>query len=326
MHNTFGNKIHVEIFGGSHTKEIGISISGLPKDFSIEQSEFENDINRRRPGAKGTTSRVESDIPILNTDFLNTGVLIIKFLNENIDDSAYDKFKDHPRPSHADLVQRLKYGDEYNACGGGMASGRMTLPLVALGVVCKKILKAKYPDLNIEAKISRIKYETNPDLFEDLIETAIRARTSLGAVISCKVDNMPKCIGEPFFDSLESIISHLVFSIPGIKGIEFGDGFECAMKSGLIRNDVYINENGDTLTNNEGGINGGISNGMPLTFNVAVKPTASVYSPQDTYNFKDKKVETLQITGRHDVCFARRVPVIIEAVTAYALLELIESL
>lgn len=326
MNNKFGNKIHVKLFGGSHTKEIGISISGLPNNFVIEQSEFEKDIARRRPGALGTTARVESDIPILINDFTDVGVLGIKFLNENIDDSAYDKFKDHPRPSHADLVQRLKYGDEYNACGGGMASGRMTLPLVALGVVCKKILKEKYPELSINANIVQLHNETNPDKFEAEIEKAIKNKTSIGAIINCTVDNMPKCVGEPFFDSLESIIAHLIFSIPGIKGIEFGDGFKCVEKTGIERNDVIINENGETKTNNEGGINGGISNGMPLIFNVAVKPTASVYSPQETYNFKNGKIESLQITGRHDICFARRVPVIIEAITAYALLELIMSL
>lgn len=320
MHNTFGNKIKIEIYGGSHTEDIGIKVYGLPISFSIEQSEFEKDISRRRPGALGTTARVEEDIPFLtwHSDYLK-----INFKNQNIDDNAYKKFVDHPRPSHADLVQYLKYGTEYNMYGGGMASGRMTLPLVALGVVCKKLLNEKYPDLSIECKIKQLKDSTNPKEFDEIIDKAIRTQTSIGAILACKVNNMPKCVGEPFFDSLESMIAHLVFSVPGIKGIEFGDGFGCVLKTGKERNDIIINENGETQTNNEGGINGGISNGMPVEFNVAVKPTASIYSPQETYNFKDKCIEPLQITGRHDICFARRVPVIIEAITAYAILELI---
>ena len=320
MHNRFGKNIKIEIYGGSHTKTLGINIYGLPKDFTIELSEFEFDLSRRRPGALGTTKRIESDVPHL---IWNNDNLQIEFLNENIDDSAYLKFVDHPRPSHADLVQYKKYGYQYNMYGGGMASGRMTLPLVALGVICKKLLKEKYPNISIDANIIQIKDETNPDNFESIISKAIKEKTSLGAIIKCVVSNMPKYVGEPFFDSLESIISHLIFSIPGIKGIEFGDGFSGVLKTGIERNDLIIDKDGKTSTNNEGGINGGISNGMPVEFNVAVKPTASIYNPQDTFNFKDNKIEPLQITGRHDVCFARRVPVIIEAITAYAILELI---
>ena len=320
MHNRFGKNIKIEIYGGSHTKTLGINIYGLPKDFTIELSEFEFDLSRRHPGALGTTKRIESDVPHL---IWNADNLQIEFLNENIDDSAYLKFVDHPRPSHADLVQYKKYGYQYNMYGGGIASGRMTLPLVALGVICKKLLKEKYPNISIDANIIQIKDETNPDNFESIISKAIKEKTSLGAIIKCVVSNMPKYVGEPFFDSLESIISHLIFSIPGIKGIEFGDGFSGVLKTGIERNDLIIDKDGKTLTNNEGGINGGISNGMPVEFNVAVKPTASIYNPQDTFNFKDNKIEPLQITGRHDICFARRVPVIIEAITAYAILELI---
>ena len=320
MHNRFGKNIKIEIYGGSHTKTLGINIYGLPKDFTIELSEFEFDLSRRRPGVLGTTKRIESDVPRL---IWNADNLQIEFLNENIDDSAYLKIVDHPRPSHADLVQYKKYGYQYNMYGGGIASGRMTLPLVALGVICKKLLKEKYPNISIDANIIQIKDETNPDNFESIISKAIKEKTSLGAIIKCVVSNMPKYVGEPFFDSLESIISHLVFSIPGIKGIEFGDGFSGVLKTGIERNDLIIDKDGKTLTNNEGGINGGISNGMPVEFNVAVKPTASIYNPQDTFNFKDNKIEPLQITGRHDICFARRVPVIIEAITAYAILELI---
>lgn len=320
MHNIFGNKIRVEIYGGSHTEDIGIYIYGLPLDFNIEPSEFMEDISRRRPGALGTTARKEEDIPNLSWC---TRYLKINFKNRNIDDSAYKQFVNHPRPSHADLVQYLKYGVKYNMYGGGMASGRMTLPLVALGVVAKKLLRNRFPDIKFDCKIKQLKDSTNPEEFDTIIENAIKNKTSLGAILNCTVSNMPRCIGEPFFDSLESVISHLVFSIPGIKGIEFGDGFDCVTKSGVERNDLIIDEYGHTKTNNEGGINGGISNGMPLTFNVAVKPTASVYSPQETYNFETGQIEPLQITGRHDICFARRVPVIIEAVTAYAILELL---
>ena len=237
MHNRFGKNIKIEIYGGSHTKTLGINIYGLPKDFTIELSEFEFDLSRRRPGALGTTKRIESDVPRL---IWNADNLQIEFLNENIDDSAYLKFVDHPRPSHADLVQYKKYGYQYNMYGGGIASGRMTLPLVALGVICKKLLKEKYPNISIDANIIQIKDETNPDNFESIISKAIKEKTSLGAIIKCVVSNMPKYVGEPFFDSLESIISHLVFSIPGIKGIEFGDGFSGVLKTGIERNDLII--------------------------------------------------------------------------------------
>lgn len=323
MVNQFGNLFNIEIFGGSHTETLGVIINGVPKEFVVTPDDLYQDIKRRQPGAKGTTTRKETDEPII--DRLEDGRLRIMFYNKNIDNHVYNQFVDQPRPSHADYTQYHKYGPEYDMTGGGMASGRMTLPLVAAGTVAKMLFRDHFHEnISFTSSIYSLNGITNlnPIKMECILNDAIEKQTSIGAVIECVVKDVPKFIGEPFFDSIESIISHLAFSVPGIKGIEFGDGFSGTSKYGHDRNDCIIDKDGHTKTNNEGGINGGISNGNDIIFRLAVKPTASIFRDQETYNFKEGKITKLKIQGRHDACIGLRVPVIAESIAAIALMSL----
>jgi chorismate synthase len=316
--NTFGNIFKITIFGESHGKYTGVTIDGCPSGITIKESDFTKDIARRKPGKKGTTTRIEADKPEIISGVFNeksTGTPItILFKNNDVKSKDYSEFLNHPRPSHADFVAGVKYKGFQDYRGSGHFSGRLTLPLVAAGVIAKKIIK----DINISARILEI--NGNKDI-DKAIEFAIKQNDSVGGIIECEAKKLPVGLGEPFFDSVESVISHLVFSIPGIKAIEFGVGFSSAKMLGSEYNDLIINEKGETKTNNSGGINAGISNGNNLIFRVAVRPTASIPKPQKTYNFKSGKEENLIIKGRHDVCIALRVPVIIEAVTAIVLAD-----
>jgi chorismate synthase len=242
----------------------------------------------------------------------------ISFVNGNKRSVDYSHLKLQPRPSHADLVQRRKYGEEYNLAGGGIASGRMTVALVAAGVVAKQILsQAEFSTRLVE--VGGCAEETQ---FEDIISSAARDGDSVGGVVECRVTGVPHSLGEPFFDSAESIISHMLFSIPGVKGVEFGDGFVGARKRGSERNDAIVDAEGHTLTNNDGGINGGITNGNDIVVRVAIKPTPSISREQHTYNFEHEAVAPLTIGGRHDACIARRAAVVVEAMVAVALADL----
>lgn len=324
MQNRFGeiDGFALKVWGHSHTPTIGIGIYGLPLGFKIDEEELKKDLKRRKAGAFGTTSRIEEDIPS-KIEYGSNGVYV-EFNNSNIKDEDYNQFIDHPRPSHADYVQWNRYHDQSLLLGGGIASGRMTLLLVTAGSICKQIIKKRYPQLKIESKITQIKDNTDNTKFKEIIQKAIELQTSVGVKINCQVKgDIPTFIGEPFFNSFESILSHLIFSIPGVKGIEFGDGFECYTKYGHERNDCFGNHLGITYTNNEGGINGGLTNGNIISFNVAVKPTPSIGREQNTFNFKTGQIEPLKIGGRHDVCFGLRVPVVIESVTAITLLYLV---
>lgn len=316
--NTFGSKYRLSIFGESHGTAVGVVIDGCPSGIELTEKDFLNDLKRRKSGEKGTTSRIEKDKTEIISGVFNgntTGSPItILFKNENIHSKDYLKFST-PRPSHADFVAQQKYNGFQDYRGGGHFSGRLSLGLVAAGVIAKKIVS----DIKINAQLIEVNGNKN---INEAIDTAIKNKISVGGVIECKATNMPVGLGEPFFNSVESVISHLAFSIPGIKAIEFGAGFNATTMTGKEFNDNIIDEKGTTETNNSGGINGGISNGNNLIFRVAVRPTASILSPQNTFNFETKKIETLIIKGRHDVCIALRVPVIIEAITAIALADL----
>lgn len=341
MENTFGNKFKITIYGESHAPAVGVKIEGVPAGIALRMSELNESLRRRKEGeipeisAVATTPRKESDVPIFksgiavsSTNLCTTGEqIVIEFNNKNVRPADYEQFREMPRPSHADFVNAVKYGQLQS--GGGISSGRMTLPLVAAGWVALTVLKNKTDEegagekkqLKIKANISSIYGESNKEKWPQILNTAAQEKDSVGAVIECKATNLPIGIGEPFFNSLESMLSHLIFSIPGVKGIEFGNGFKAAALKGSQNNDPFIDAKGSTKTNNSGGINGGISNGNPLIFRVAVKPTASIGAPQETFNFKTGKMDTLVINGRHDVCFALRVPPVIEAVTAIALIN-----
>lgn len=318
MHNNFGDKFKLTIFGSSHEPFVGIYIQGIPKDYKIEVDELQEEIDRRKPNSKWTTPRKEKDIPKIS---YCDDIVVISFKNENIIDKDYSEFEEIPRPSHADYVQMHKYSDP-NILGGGIASGRMTLPIVAAGFVAKDILKKYYAkDISFKSDIYSIKGHVQLGEQYEALEYCKNHNDSVGASLYCIVKNPPKFVGDPFFDGIESKISHLMFSIPGIKAIEFGDGVECSTKFGSERNDVFFDAQGHTKTNNEGGINGGITNGNDLVVTVHAKPTPSIAKKQMTFNFKTNQIEPLEINGRHDICFALRLPVVIESVIAICLLD-----
>ena len=316
--NTFGRVFRIHIFGESHGKSVGIIIDNCPAGINCTVEDFEHDLKHRRSGAKGTTQRQEPDIPEIQSgiykDKTTGSPITILFKNKTQRSSDYN-FKEIPRPGHADFTAAKKFEHFNDDRGGGHFSGRITVGLVAAGVIAKKII----PNIKISAKL--IQAGNNSDI-EKAVEQAIKNKNSIGGIIECKINNVPIGYGEPFFDSIESLISHAIFAIPGIRGIEFGSGFKSAEMTGFEHNDVFIDKLGKTKTNNAGGINGGISNGNEIVFRVAVKPTSSIFVSQKTYNFKTKKQENLIIAGRHDVCFAIRVPIIIEAVAAIVLADL----
>jgi len=317
--NTFGRIFKLSIFGESHGKGIGIVIDGCPVGISLKEEDFKSDFDRRRSGARGTTPRQEPDLPkILSGVYqgkTSGAPIAIVFENTNTQSRDYDEIQDIPRPGHADFTANQKYKGFNDPRGGGHFSGRITLGLVAAGYIAKQILK----DIQFEAKVIEVGGSTN---IQQMIDKALAEGDSVGGLIECKVSGLPIGLGEPFFDSVESIISHLVFAVPATKGIEFGSGFEAARMHGSEHNDIFVDETGRTITNYAGGINGGISNGNDLVFRVAIKPTSSISKTQHSYNQSKNKTEDFNIVGRHDACIALRIPVIIEAVAAIALADL----
>ncbi len=317
--NSFGRLFRINIFGESHGQCVGLLIDGCPAGLALADSDFAEDIAWRKAGAKGTTLRIEEDKPILKTGVLNgktTGApILIEFENKNIDSGAYDEIKNTPRPGHADFVAMKKFGGFNDPRGGGHFSGRLTLALVAAGVIAKKIIAP----INIEARLTEAGGSKN---IGEAVDAAMKDGDSVGGIIECKVNTVPIGLGEPFFDSVESLISHAVFSVPAVKGIEFGSGFRCAKMLGSECNDELLDANGKTKTNNAGGINGGITNGNEIVFRVAVKPTSSIGKTQSTVNLETGNKTQISIGGRHDACIALRMPVIIEAITAIVLADL----
>lgn len=317
--NHFGRIFHISIFGESHGAFVGITIDGCPAGIALTENDFTEDLQRRKPGAAGTTPRLEDDAPKIISGVFNnrtTGApLTIVFENKNTQSKDYEALKNTPRPGHADFVLHEKFKGFNDYRGGGHSSGRLTVCLVAAGVVAKKILSG----IEIKAKLTEAGGNTD---IEAAIQKAVDEQDSIGGIVSCTVNGLPVGLGEPFFDSAESVISHLVFSIPAIKGVEFGSGFAATRMRGSEHNDAIVDAKGNTSTNHAGGINGGITNGNELTFRVAVKPTSSTPKEQHTWNKQTESVEAFTVKGRHDLCIALRVPVVVEAVTAIALADL----
>ncbi len=329
--NTFGRKFRVSIFGESHGELIGVVIDGVPAGLELSEQDFAADIARRKSGAKGTTPRIEEDKPMIVSGIYEghtTGApLTVVFRNGNTHSEDYSLFAAMPRPGPADLTAALKWDDCQDPRGGGHFSGRLTLPVVAAGVVAKRLLADatildETPLTSIDARIVELGGPAIPDQWDDAVGQAVSEGDSLGAVVECTVKEVDPGYGEPFWDSVESVISHAVFAIPGVRGIEFGDGFEAARMNGSEHNDP-IGPDGRPTKNGAGGVNGGITNGAPLVFRVAFKPTASIRKAQQTFNFQTGEMDTLEVPGRHDVCFALRTPVIVEAMTAIALADLV---
>ena len=316
--NSFGTLFKVSIFGESHGECVGVTIDGCPAGLPLSIDDFDTDIERRKGGTKGTTPRKEDDVPLIKTGLFNgktTGApLTILFENKNTRSADYDKQRAIPRPGHADFVASKKFGGFEDYRGSGHFSGRLTVCLVAAGVVAKKILAS----IKINATLLQIGGDTD---VEKGLQKAIDAKDTVGGIIECTVDGLPIGLGEPFFNSVESLLAHAVFAIPAVKGVEFGAGFTSATMFGSQHNDALMDDTGKTKTNNAGGIVGGLTNGNQLIFRIAVKPTSSTPKEQQSLNWETNTVENFSVKGRHDLCIALRVPVVVEAVTAFVVVD-----
>ncbi|HCW54663.1 MAG TPA: chorismate synthase [Clostridium sp.] len=357
MSGMWGNKFKVSIFGESHGAGIGITIDGLPSGFEINMEEVLKEMARRAPGkSKLSTARKEADMPEILSGFFEgktTGTPLCAIIRNSDQHSRdYGKLKDLMRPGHADYPGFIKYKGFNDYRGGGHFSGRITAPLVFAGAVCKQILESK--GIKIGAHVSSIGKVKDKSFFdveltnelldtikvnelpllatekeEEMRNTILEARKdqdSVGGTIECAVLGIDAGIGDPFFDSVESTLAHLMFSVPAVKGIEFGKGFSMSEYRGSECNDEYYYD-GDkvkTYTNNNGGITGGITNGMPILFKVGIKPTPSISKVQKTIDISEHKNSELVIEGRHDPCIVQRAVPVIEAVTAIGLMELIK--
>jgi len=326
--NSFGRIFRITIFGESHGESVGIVVDGCPAGMPLTTDDFLPDLERRKGGTqKGTTPRQEEDLPIFKSGLFNnttTGAPItILFENKNIRSGDYEKQRHVPRPGHADFVAHRKFAGFEDYRGSGHFSGRLTVALVAAGVIGKKIL-ARFPSsggegIGVTSSILEIGGETDLDKG---LQKAIDAKDSIGGIIECRATGLPIGLGEPFFDSAESLLSHMVFAIPAVRGIEFGTGFAAAKMFGSDHNDAIETLEGKTRTNHAGGIVGGLTNGNELVFRIAIKPTSSTPKEQNTLNWETGRVEIASVKGRHDLCIALRVPVILEAVTAIVLVDL----
>lgn len=358
MSGIWGNNIKISIFGESHGNAIGINIDGLPSGFEIDMEKILFEMDRRAPGKNAmSTARKESDIPeILSGYFEGKTIgtpLCAIIRNSDTRSKDYSKTKNYMRPGHADFTGNARYSGFNDYRGGGHFSGRITATLVFAGAICKQILEEK--GIIIGAHISSIKdiidkeFNSvniskeellslrnkelpliNSNLEEKIKHTILQAKydgDSVGGTVECAVIGVNPGVGDPFFDSVESTLAHLMFSIPAVKGIEFGKGFEMVNMFGSECNDEYYYD-GDivkTKTNNNGGILGGITNGMPIVFKVAIKPTASILKEQNTIDINTKENVKLRVEGRHDPCIVQRAVPVIEAVTAIGLLDLIKE-
>ncbi len=352
MKNTFGQSIAVTLFGESHGAEIGVVIDGLAPGVPVDMDQIASDLAKRRPSTSMDTSRREPDnFRIVSGVFegKTTGTpLTILIPNEDKVSASYEKMAGIARPSHADYTAFCKYHGFEDYRGGGHFSGRITAPLVAAGSICKSMLKAlgimigthvcaireakDRPFENIPEDILALENAVFPALspsfaqaVEHTVNVAILCDDSLGATTETAVYGMPAGVGEPWFDSMEGVLSHALFSIGGIKGVSFGLGFDFSGIRGSYANDPFRMENGKvvTTTNHNGGINGGITNGMPILFKCAVKPTPSIGGEQQTVNFRTGENIDIQIEGRHDPVIFRRICPVINAVSAIVLCDML---
>lgn len=317
--NSIGRLFRISIFGESHGECVGITIDGCPAGLLLSAGDLLPDLERRKGGqGKGTTPRKEDDYPIFKSGVFNgktTGFPItILFENNNTRSEDYSKQRSIPRPGHADWVAHQKFGGNEDYRGGGHFSARLTTGIVAAGAVAKLLMNK----ITIHAAVTEIAGEKD---LEKGLQKAIDAKDSVGGLVECKVTGLPIGLGEPYFDSMESVLSHMLFAIPAVRGVEFGTGFAAARMFGSEHNDAIENTAGKTRTNHAGGVVGGISNGNELVFRLAVKPTSSTPKEQHSLNWDTGTTEDFSIKGRHDLCVALRAPVIVEAVTAIVLAD-----
>lgn len=354
MKNTFGNQVSITLFGESHGAYIGAVIDGLPGGIKIDDEFIKSQLSLRRPAGDISTPRKETDeYSIVSGEFrgFTTGTpLCILVPNSNIKSEDYGEDLEIPRPSHADYAAHIKYNGFENFQGGGHFSGRITAAIVAAGAIVISALKNKgisigthiakcggvedrnFEDLNSD--IDALSTKTFATLDEqkgiemmDKIREAKQSGDSVGGVLETAVTGLPAGIGEPWFDSLEGMLSHALFSIPGVKGVEFGAGFKISDMYGSEANDPFFVESGviGTKTNNSGGINGGISNGSPIIFRMALRPTPTISRPQESVNLKDNTNTVLESKGRHDPSIVHRARVVADSITAITLLDMLSQ-
>lgn len=357
MKNNFGTNISMTIFGESHGPCIGITLDGLPAGFKINLERIKEDMEKRKAKGSISTQRHEDDEVEIVSGFFNgytTGTaLTILIQNKNTQSKDYSDIQYRLRPGHADFSAYEKYHGFQDYRGGGHFSGRLTAPIVAAGSICRQILETK--NILIGSHIEQLyalhdaPFSNNIDELKEQIQTlnkkefatldeqvaqnmeqtileAKNEQDSIGGILESAIINLPAGIGEPFFDSIESILAHLLFSIPAVKGVSFGAGFQMASKKGSEANDAFImNDTIQTKTNNNGGINGGISNGMPIIIHTCIKPTPSIYKAQETVDYKTKESQTLNIKGRHDPCILHRARIVVDSMIAFGILDLLMS-
>lgn len=353
MKNTFGNNLSVTLFGESHGEAVGAVLDGLSPGMPVDEERIREKMEQRKAVGRISTQRHETDeVRIVSGVYrgFTTGTpLCVLIRNENAHSGDYSKTKDLARPGHADLTAQQKYHGFQDPRGGGHFSGRLTAPLVAAGAVLSRALENK--GIYIGTHILRCAAISDASFSEDLkgdiqslngkafavlderkgetmraaIETAAQEKDSVGGVLETAVIGMPAGIGEPWFDSVESLLSHALFGIPAVKGVEFGTGFPIADLRGSEANDPFCIKNGgiQTVTNHNGGINGGITNGMPILFRTAVKPTPSIGIRQQTVEFKALTEQEIEIAGRHDPAIVHRARAVVDAVTALVLADLL---
>jgi chorismate synthase len=356
MSGVWGNKIKYSIFGESHGKGIGINIDGLPSGIKLDLGAITLEMKRRAPGQDDiSTTRNEKDEFQIISGYFNertTGTPLCAIIwNSDMHSKDYAELKTVIRPGHADYTGNIKYSGFNDFRGGGHFSGRLTAPLVFAGAIAKQILSEK--GIEIGAHIYQIagifddpfdKVNINSELLKTIgqrkfsvvdvnkgaemitaIHNAKEKQDSVGGVVECAILNLPEGLGSPFFDSVESLLAHLLFSIPGVKGVEFGTGFDIANFSGSEANDeFYMDEDRvRTFTNHNGGILGGITNGMPLVFKAAFKPTASISKLQKTIDISKMENTVIAVKGRHDPCIVQRALPVVEAAAAMVILDLL---
>lgn len=318
--NSFGKLFRVSIFGESHGESVGIVVDGCPAGLALTVDDLLPDLERRKGGKqKGTTPRQEADYPFFKSGLFNektTGFPIaIFFENNNTRSEDYNKQRSIPRPGHADWVAHQKFGGHEDYRGGGHFSARLTTGLVAAGAIAKKLMTG----VSIHAEVIEIGGEKD---LEKGLQNAIDAKDSVGGLVECRVTGLPVGLGEPYFDSVESLLAQMMFTIPAVRAVEFGTGFAAAKMFGSEHNDAIEDMTGKTVTNHAGGVVGGITNGNELVFRIAIKPTSSTPKEQTSLNWDTEQMEKFSIKGRHDLCVALRAPVIVEAATAIVLADL----
>jgi chorismate synthase len=318
--NSFGTLFKITLYGESHQEAIGVVIDGMPSGIKIDESVIQLDLKKRNPDAIGTTPRKETDLIHITSGVFNgysTGSpmhLMIK--NENVVSKDYDHLKLQPRPGHADFVANVKYKGYQDHRGGGRFSGRLTAPIVAAGAIAKMWLPFDFSHQLIQ--IGELKDMSKLDAYLTEIQ---EQGDSVGGIIEVCVKSLPVGLGEPMFEKLDAKIAQMLFSIPAVKGVSFGTGFEGSHLKGSQFNDLIIDEAGHTKTNHSGGVTGGISNGNDLIIKVFIKPTSSIKAKQETFDFKSHEVKSLEIGGRHDVAIARRAGIVLENAVAIVIAD-----